>query len=426
MAFHPGGSVRGCWTAAVLLLVVAVAGGCGEAVRSEAATPSAKGALEAVPSVQTIAAGLYEWPDTVRIQGSLQPDEQVVVGAKVPGRVADVRVDLGSVVRQRDVLAVVDPAEFELRVKQAEAQLAEACAALGMEPEDSEDELDRLNAPPVALERALLEEATTLVQRARGMIEQRVTTAQELERHEAQRRVAQARYASALNGVDQKIATVRIRRAELGLARQQQADATIVAPFEGIVQQRHVAPGAYLTIGQPVVSLVRNNPLRFRGSVPERVAMKVAAGQSLAIHIEGQREPLTSTITRISPGLDVGSRSLMIEADVPNPDNRLRAGLFAEADITVDKDAQVLAIPGDAVFEFAGVRKVWVVETGQAREQGVTTGRTSGELVEIVSGLSPGDEVIADSRTGRSGAVTVARTAPAAPDKGRNGSASAE
>jgi RND family efflux transporter MFP subunit len=370
-------------------------------------------------------AGFYKWPDTVHIQGSLQPDEQVVVGAKVPGRVAEVRVDLGSVVRQGDVLAVLDPAEFELRVQQAQAQLSEACAALGMEPDDSENELDRLKAPPVALERALLDEATALVQRARGMIEQRVTTPQELERAEAQQRVAAARYASALNGVDQKIATVRIRRAELALARQQQSDATLVAPFDGVVQARHVAPGGYLTVGLPVVSMVRNHPLRFRGSVPERVALRVAVGQALTISIEGQPEPITGTITRISPGLDVGSRSLLIEADVPNPDNRLRGGLFAEADIVVDPDAQALAIPAGAVFEFAGVRKVWVVDDGKAREQGVTTGRTTGALVEIVSGLSPGAQVIADSRTGRSGPVTVAATA-AAPATGRNGSESAE
>ena len=416
--------------AAFLLCLIPVAGlaGCGQAVPSETPAPAGRQPTDPQPRVQTIAAGLHDWPSTVRIQGSLQPDEQVVVGAKVPGRVAEVRVDLGSVVRQGDVLAVLDPAEFELRVQQAEAQLSEACAALGMEPQDSEDELNRLNAPPVALERALLEEANALVQRARTMIEQRVTTAQELERYHAQQRVAAARYASALNGVEQKIATVRLRRAELALARQQQADATVVAPFDGVVQQRHVAPGGYLTVGQPVISLVRNDPLRFRGSVPERVALQVATGQTLTISIEGQPQPMRTTIRRISPGLDVGSRSLLIEADVPNPDNRLRGGLFAEADIVVNAEARTLAIPAGAVFEFAGVRKVWVVDDGKSREQGVTTGRASGELVEIVSGLSPGVQVIADARTGRSGPVTAAVTPPEDPTSvGRsNGSQSAE
>lgn len=413
-----------CSFAAVLSLLAA--SGCERAVPSE--PPQAQTATEPAPAVQAVEVAPQAWPTTVRAQGSFQPDEQVVVGAKVPGRVAEVRVDLGTEVRRGDVLAVLDMAEFDLRVKQAEAQLSEACAALGMDPDDSEDQLDRLNAPPVALERALLDEAITLVERARRLIQQRVTTAQELEQYEAQHSVAAARYASALNSVDQKIALVRIRRAELALARQQQADATIVAPFDGIVQQRHVAPGGYLTAGHPVVSLVRTDPLRFRGTVPERVALQVKLGQPVTIHIEGINEPLTSTVTRISPGLDLGSRSLLIEADVPNPDSRLRGGLFAEADITVDPQAQTVAIPAEAIYEFAGVRKVWVIRDGEAAEQGVKTGRSDGERIEILSGLKPGDQVVADARTGRSGPVdiTASPVAAASEQPPRNGSESAE
>jgi multidrug efflux pump subunit AcrA (membrane-fusion protein) len=103
-------------------------------------------------------------------------------------------------------------------------------------------------------------------------------------------------------------------------------------------------------------------------------------------------------VARIAPLLDEMSRTLMFEADIPNPEGCLRSGLFAEADVVVDEQAQALVVPMTSVREFAGRERVWRVEaSGRSRSVSVRTGRRSEGLVEIVSGLSPGDLIVQDA-----------------------------
>lgn len=357
--------------------------------------------------VEVTQAQLSPWPLKVRVQGSLIGDEEAVIGAKVAGRVREVLVDRGVPVTQGQVVACLEPEEFELQVRQAEAQVAQVRAKLGLEPGEPDEKLDPLKAPPVVQEQALLEEALFLVERARGLISQRAIAMEEFQKHEMAYRVAKARHATALNTVDEQIALLGLRRVELALAKQHQADARITAPFQGIVQERQIARGVYLQAGQPVVTLVRTDPLRFQAGVPEREAARVRVGQVVTLYAEGQEEPITAQVTRVCPALDPNSRTLVIEADVPNPDNRQRAGVFAQADIVVDPAARVLAVPETAVSEFAGVEKVWLVRDGRAAEQRVFPGRRGGGLVEILKGLSAGDAVVADARQGRAGPVTL-------------------
>jgi RND family efflux transporter MFP subunit len=239
-------------------------------------------------------------------------------------------------------------------------------------------------------------------------VQQKIITTEELQQREAARNVAEARYAAALNGVDEKIALLSVRRAELAQAKRAQTDAVTLAPFDGIIQARHVAPGVYVNVGDEIVTLVRTDPLRFHAGVPERQAMLVAIGQSVQLDVEGVDEPVTAKITRMSPALEMSSRSLIVEADVPNPQRKLRSGLFAEGEVVVDPRAQVLSIPASCVSEFAGVEKVWVVADGVAKEQRITTGRRHADRVEIVRGLEPGAMVIADAEEGHTGQVVIA------------------
>jgi membrane fusion protein (multidrug efflux system) len=221
-----------------------------------------------------------------------------------------------------------------------------------------------------------------------------------------------------LNGVQEKIALLAMRRVELSMALQIQRDAVIVSPFAGVVQERHVAPGVYLSVGEPVMTLIRNDPLRFRAGVPEREAMLVRPQQNVRIIIEGEPQPLVARISRISPGLDMASRSLIIEADLPNPGGRLRSGLFAEGEVLVGQQERTLAVPINAVNEFAGVEKVWVIEQGKAREQQVETGRRNAGLVEIVAGLSAGTQIVSRAEQGHAGPVQiVASESPAENDE---------
>jgi RND family efflux transporter MFP subunit len=286
-------------------------------------------------------------------------------------------------------------------VAQAEAQLAEACAAVGLQPGAGVETLDRMKAPPVRQEKALWDEAIDNLKRGRDLHARNAISEAEVERLEAVERVAAARYASSLNSVEEKIALIAVRTAELALARQQLDEAVIQTPFDGRILQRQVSPGEYVSTGQAIATVVRSDPLRFRGTVPERRARQVMLGQPVTLRIESVIEPRVVKVTRISPVLDELTRALTFEALVDNSDGRLQTGLFAEGEVELDAKAKSLAVPSSAVLEFAGAEKVWKLVDGAAREQEVRTGRRRADAIEIIAGLAVGDRILLDASVGR-------------------------
>lgn len=393
-------------TASLLASACSVAiSGCGSAPpatpKSEATTPLAPKEVEAV------AAQLLPWPRTITVQGALLADEDAVLGSKLAGRVATVTVDLGSIVKKGDPLVTLDRSELDLQVKLAEAQLQQACAGIGIEPGEDETQLDFKNSPPVQLEQALVDEAQAAVNRARALLPTRAITGGEYDTLVAQLRAAKARYNSALNSVSTQVALIGVRRTELSLAKQQVIDSQLIAPFDGVVEARRVSPGEYVSMGQPLIALVRAEGLRFTAGVPESQARQIKTGQKVEIQIAGGVEPILTSITRVSPIVTQTSRAVRIEADVPNPNHALQAGLFAKADVIVDAESQVLALPESAVTRFAGVEKVWLISDGQATQKSIRTGRQERGRVEILDGLPAGSEVVANAEQGRNGPVTV-------------------
>jgi RND family efflux transporter MFP subunit len=358
-------------------------------------------------AAETVEVSLAPWPTIVRSQGELRADEVVAIGTRVAGRVAEVHVDLGHEVKSGQPLIALDPEEFELLVAQAEAQLAQARSAVGLAPGAPIESLEPENSPPVRQERAVWNEAKSSLERAVQLRKQNAIAVGEFDLVAVAERVAEARYASALNGVREKLALIGVRQAELSLARQRLADAVIKAPFDGFVVQRAVAPGAYVNVGDAIVSLVRTDPLWFRGTLPERYAGKLRPGVSIRIEADSIAEPISASITRVSPALDPQSRSLVFEARIDNPDNQLRTGLFAEADIILDPDAEALVVPASAVNRFAGAEKVWKVVDEMSVQQEIIGGMRRGDYIEVIDGLLAGDVVLAEGDKGR-----VARIVP--------------
>jgi RND family efflux transporter MFP subunit len=286
-------------------------------------------------------------------------------------------------------------------------------ARLGLKPGQSTDKLDRTKAPLVLQEKANLDGADANYRRAATLVRNGGVSPEEYQLRETALKVAEAKYVSALHQVDETIALLEKHASALKLAENALTDATVTAPFDGIIAARHIAPGVYLQVGDPVVTLVRTDPLRFHAGVPERHALHVQRGQEVIITVQGQSSPVVGKVTRISPVLNMASRSLPIEVDVPNADLRLRAGLFAEADIVIGAEAQAVMAPRCAIVEFAGVEKVCVVKEGKAELRRVVTGRKVGDLVEIVEGLTTEDEIALNGQSARPGpAVAVRVPAP--------------
>ncbi len=387
---------------ALTLIVLLV--GCSETdspVQTEAPAP------DPVVEADVIEVQPSSWPLMARAQGSLVADEIAVVGVKVAGRIGEVHVDLGDEVTRGDKLVSLELEELKLEVTQAEAALSQARAAVGLKPGAPLESLDPLSSPPVREAQAVVEEAALKRERIERLRRDRAVTESELQEALAADKVAQAQLASAINSVNEKIALIRLRTADLEVARQRLQDAVTVAPFDGVVQQRHVAIGSYVQQGDPVVTLVRTDPLRYRGTLPERFAQRLHIGQEVHIHLEQHPEPVLTKISRLAPGVDVASRALLFEAIIENPDRRFRAGLFAEADVVIDPAHRALVVPESAITEFAGTEKVWKLAGEKAVEQAVVTGDRRADLIEVKQGLNPGDVILVDVTQGRDAVIHV-------------------
>ena len=339
---------------------------------------------------------------SVNVTGTLAAQDEATLSIKVPGRVSSVAVDLGSVVRRGQVVAQVEQQDYRLRVQHAEAALQQARARLGLQPQGDDDRFDPEVTGTVRQARAVLEEARQNRQRVASLVESGVVARAEYEAADAAFKVAQARYQDAVEEIRNRQALLAQRRTELSLARQALADTTVVAPFDGLVQERHASPGEYLGAAAPVVTIVRVNPLRFRGEVPERDAATVRAGQPVRVTVEGDRGLYAGRIVRLSPTINQQNRVLVVEAEIANPGG-LRPGGFARAEIVTNSGDVAVTVPANAVITFAGIEKVITVENGKAREKPITTGRRAETWTEVLSGINVGEAVVLDPGNLQSG-----------------------
>jgi membrane fusion protein, multidrug efflux system len=332
---------------------------------------------------------------TVVALGSLQAKQEVLLSAKISGRLKLIEVDIGSAVKIGDVMVRIEPRDYELQIQQAEAALAQTRARLGLPLQGSDDAIEPEKVSSVKEARAVYEEASQNRERARNLDEAKLIPKSELDAAEAAYNVAYNRYQAALDEARTRQAALAERRAELEIARQKLADSAIRAPFDGVVQTRFVNTGAYLKEGDPVVALVQVDPLRLRLEVPEPQAARIRNGQEVRFSLTGEVKQRKTTITRISPALDKESRMLGIEADVAN-DGTLHPGAFAQAYIVVEGEAETLVVPPNAIRVFAGLQKVFVLDKHKVTEKEITTGARGSDWVEVLSGVKEGDQLVLD------------------------------
>ena len=184
------------------------------------------------------------------------------------------------------------------------------------------------------------------------------------------------------------------RRSEVAIARQQLDDTTLRAPIEGVVRERQVFAGEYRAAGTPIVTVVRQHPLRLQLAVPERAATTLRVGQPVRVTVEGDPTTYEGRVTRVSPSIEEGTRTLPIEAEIPNLEGKLRPGHLRQGRHRHDSKNPSLVVPQSALVVFAGVEKVLVVKDGKATEQRVRTGLRIGDRVELLDGVKAGDLVI--------------------------------
>jgi membrane fusion protein, multidrug efflux system len=290
---------------------------------------------------------------TAEVQGALFPREHAVMSSEVEGRVAQVVADFGDKVTAGQVMLKINPREYELRVETAQAALDQA--------------------------RAKLANSSARYNRARTLKESGSISAEQFDQIASQMRVDQADTESA--------------QEELAMARKKLGDTEIKAPFSGSVQKRMVSLGEYVSPGKEVYELIATDPIKLRCPMPERFVPMARVGMPVKLAIDAdQGVSYTGKITRIAPALDESSRTLLIEAEVANPDGALKPGFFAHVTMDLGHD-RALFVPSAAVLRYAGVARVFIVEQGVVRAREVTTGSVVGDQTEITGGLKEGEHV---------------------------------
>lgn len=406
------------WIPAVLAAGL-FAAGC----RRDAADSSAA-ASRPTTAVSLAGAELRPMERTLAVLGSLVAMDEATVGIRTTGRVRTLSVDVGSLVRAGDVLAQVEPRDYELRVQQSAALLGQARARLGLPVEGDDDTVDPNRINIVRETQARLEEARRSLDRSRALQDQGIASEAELERATAEYEVALNRFEATLQDVRERQALLAQRRAEYDIARQFLQDTEVRAPFDGVIQQRLTNLGEFLAAGSPVVRIVRINPLRLRLEIPERQSAEIREGQPVRVRLEGDPTGYDGRILRISPALDARTRMLVVEAELANP-GHLRPGALAKTEIVLAEARPTLSIPEESLATFAGSEKALVVVSNRVVERPVQTGRRLDGWVEVTSGLEPGESIIRRPGGLRTGdpvrvATEVAAPPEPAPVPGKN------
>jgi RND family efflux transporter MFP subunit len=329
----------------------------------------------------------------IRVSGTLAAQEEAEVAAEVAGRVIATPIERGSRIASGATLIQIDDAEVAAQAREADANAAQIDARLGTA---SGAAFDVERVAEVANARANYELVQSEFERTKRLQESQLISRSEFDQKQAQVEAARRQYEVARNGAEQQYQALMGAKARVAMARKAVADTIVKAPFEGVVGERLVSVGDYVTRGMKVASVMRVSPLRLELTVPAQYVTAVAVGGAVDLEVDAYPgETFVGQVRYVSPGLRADTRALIVEAIVANADARLKPGLFATARIEQAAKTPALLIPATAVQKTATATRVFVVVSDHVEERLITLGQVEGDRVEASSGLSAGDRVVA-------------------------------
>ena len=354
------------FVAGPLALTAVVA--CGGGSAPQAAAPVA------VPPVDVAAitaqAGTLE--ATLELSGNLAPRARVGVKPRVPGAIERVLVDIGAAVREGQTLATIDRREIDAQADAATASVAVATAG-------------------VDAAEAGLSNATTELERARNLFEKGALPRQRLDAAETANKAALAQRELARASLAQAQAAQR-------RAREVQRDTTLTSPVAGHVVERNYDPGA-MPGDLPVVVIADLRVLKLEAGVSELEAGRLKVGMPAEVVVQARPgEKYVGELAAIAPEVNERNRHFKIEIRVPNPEAVLLSGMYATARIVTERATGGVIVPREAVTTRAGKRVALVVTGDTVKAVNVTEGLSDGQRIQILTGLTPGDTVVADAR----------------------------
>ena len=330
----------------LLVALAALAAACGESAQGGSAgrTPGGRdsggGGRPATP-VEVVPAQVQRIEDVISGTGQIEAIQSIELRPEVEGRIVEIQFREGSRVQAGQPLFKVDDAELRSQVVRAEAERDLAAQEL---------------------------------RRTRQLMESQGATQSDLERAEAQARGTQA---------------------QLDLLQLRLERTTVRAPFAGVVGARTVSLGDFVNNSTRLVSLQTVHPTRATLNVPERFAEQLRLGQRVDFSVAALHgRTVTGVLDFVDPVVRLPGRTILVKAEVPNPRGELQPGMFVEGRLIAAVRSGAVVVPEDAVLPLQGGTYVWVVADGKATRREVELGVRTLGLVEILRGVTEGEQVV--------------------------------
>ncbi len=278
--------------------------------------------------------------ESVKVNGTLFADEEVDLAFETSGRLTNIYFTEGSSVKKGALLA-------KLNDKDLQAQLAK-----------------------LQIQQKLIEEK------------------------EFRQRTLLEKEAVSREAYDQILTELKSNEAEIQILNTRVAYTEIHAPFDGVIGLRYVSPGAYVTPAIQIARLTKITPLKIDFSVPEKYSGIVKVGNMLDFTVEGQTKKFQAKVYAIEPTIDVQTRNILLRASYNNSDRTLLPGRFVNIELITKEINNALCVPTQSIIPEAGKEKVYVAKNGLVKQSFVQTGIRTDKLVEILSGVAPGDTIL--------------------------------
>lgn len=377
--------------AATLVLVALAAASC----RGQASGSAALAGTPAKPQAIKVATERAQQQPVARfleVSGTLVAQEQAEVAAEVVGRIVVTPVERGTLVEAGATLVKIAAEDVEAQAREANANVGQIRARLGQSVGQT---FDVEHVPEVAAARASRDLAGADFDRVQMLYERKLVSKAEHDMRQSQAENARRQYEVARNGAEQQRQALAGAEARLTMAQKAVSDATVRAPFAGVVSERVVSVGDFVTRGTKVATVMRVNPLRVELTVPAQFISAVAVGRPVTMQVDAYPgQTFTGHVRYVSPGVRADSRAMVVEAVVPNAEGLLKPGLFVTARIEQGDPTPGVLVSASAVRTAAGTSRVFVVVDDHVEERIVTTGQAVGSKVEVTSGVAASDVVV--------------------------------
>lgn len=331
-------------------------------------------------AVQVAQVAEVDWPSIYEAVGTVRARTSTTLASKVMGYVREVKVHAGDTVSAGQLLVLLEARDLDAAYRQAEAAREEATGA-AVEADHA-----------VASAQANLDLAKVTFTRMADLYEKKSVSNQEYDEANARLKMAQATRDMAASRRTQVSSRIQQAQEAVSSATVMRGYSEIRAPFAGTITEKTADLGMLASPGAPLLTVEQAGAMRLEVAVEEGFIGGIRLGQQVTVQLDAIDQQIAARVSEIVPVVDPSARAFTVKIDLPSSQH-LRSGMYGKA--LFERGARrVTAAPAAAIAEQGQVQTVLVVEEGAARTRIVTTGEKQGELVEILSGLNPGERVV--------------------------------